>query len=61
MIIGERVSNEIVVSPRRVAYVSRRYIIQLPKIVGEYLHGKYVKVILIPIEGLEKKGANEEH
>ena len=43
-------SKQIVISPRRIAWSSNKYIIVVPKDIGRILHGKLVKVIIEPLE-----------
>jgi len=43
-------SKQIVISPRRIAWSSNKYIIVVPKDIGRILHGKLIKVTIEPIE-----------
>ena len=46
----------IVISPRKVAFTANKYVITVPRAIGEKLHGKLVKVIIEPIELSEGDG-----
>ena len=48
-------SKAIVISPRKVAFTANKYVITIPKAIGERLHGKLVKVTIEPLE-LEEGG-----